>query len=151
MKKDIIAITVLFFVIIGLSIWFSATPSYVPYSSTIFSNQAKFEAFSNLGYSSAENNSAMDGSILNYSIEPPAPGPKAVSGFEGAGVFNTPEVATAEKLDIFSQASGSLSAEGYGYYNSRGSLVLDDKMKNLLQSRGGNTSGCGSTVGGSTV
>jgi len=152
MKTDSITVIVLFLVIIGISIWFSSTPSYVPYSSTVFSQQAKFEAFSTrkgTEYSTVGDNAAVDGPVSGYLIHPISSGPKAVAGFEGVGVFNTPEVATKEKLDIYSQASGSLTSEGYGYYNSRGSLVLDENMKKMLQTRGGNISGASSVVGGS--
>lgn len=149
MKQDIITVAILFVVIIGVALWFSATPSYIPYSSTVFSSQAKFEGFStrnSVEYSSVANNSALDGPVTEYSIDP-----KAVTGFEGAGVFKSPDAAFTEKLDIYSQAKGSLNSEGYGYYNSRGSLELDPMMKKMLQTRGGNTNGCSSTIGGSSV
>jgi len=152
MKSDSIIVIVLFLVIIGIAMWFSSTPSYVPYSSTVFSQQARFEAFSTrrgAEYSTVGDNTAIDGPVSSYLIAPVSAGPKAVAGFGGVGVFNTPEVATKEKLDIYSQASGSLSGEGYGYYNSRGSLVLDANMKKMLQTRGGNISGSSSVVGGS--
>jgi hypothetical protein len=153
MKQDIITVAILFVVIIGVALWFSSTPSYVPYSSTVFSNQAKFEAFStrkSVEYSSAENNSALDGPVSTFLIEQPS-GPKAVGGFAGAGVFKSPDMAFTEKLDIYSQAKGSLNSEGYGYYNSRGSLELDPNMKKMLQTRGGNMTGSSSTIGGSPV
>lgn len=155
MKQDIITVAILFVVIIGVALWFSATPSYIPYSSTVFSNQARFEGFSTrrgVEYSSVVNNTALDGPVAKYSIEPHAVGaPKAVGGFEGVGVFKSPDAAFTEKLDIYSQAKGSLNGEGYGYYNSRGSLELDPMMKKMLQTRGGNTNGCSSTIGGSSV
>ena len=154
MKQDIITVAFLFIVIIGVALWFSSTPSYVPYSSTVFSNQARFEAFSTrngVEYSSVSNNTALDGPVTEYSIEPQSTGPKAVGGFEGAGVFKSPDAAFSEKLDIYSQAKGSLNGEGYGYYNSRGSLELDPMMKKMLQTRGGNMNGCSSTIGGSAV
>ena len=152
MKTDSITVIVLFLVIIGISIWFSSTSSYVPYSSTVFSQQARFEAFSTRNgaeYSTVGDNAAIDSPVSNYMITPISSGPKAVAGFAGVGVFNTPEVAAKEKLDIYSQASGSLTTEGYGYSNSAGSLVLDSNMKNMLQTRGGNISGASSVVGGS--
>jgi len=152
MKKDFLTIAVLFVVIISVALWFSSTPAYVPYSASIFRNYSKFEAFSTRSgqeYSSVSDNSAIDGPVTNYLISQSSTGPKAVGGFEGVGVFNSPDLAISEKLDIYSQAKGSLESEGYGYYNSRGPLVLTPEMKNQLQSRGGNTTGCSSTVGGS--
>jgi len=153
MKKDIITVAVLFFIIIGVALWFSTTPSYVPYSSTVFSNQAKFESFSTrrgIEYSSSSDNNAIDGHVSSYLISPQLNGPKSVSGFEDAGVFKTPDAAFSEKLDIYSQAKGSLNSEGYGYNNSRGSLIMDEHMKTMLQTRGGNMT-IPSTIGGSPV
>ena len=155
MKKDILTISVLFVVIISIALWFSSTPSYIPYSATLFSNHARFEGFSTkagVEYSKASDNSAIDGPVEDYLLAAPS-GARAVGGFAGVGVFNSPEVATKEKLDIYSEAKGSIStdgsANGYGYFNSRGPLVLTTEMKDMLQTRGGNTRGCSSTVGGS--
>lgn len=153
MKQDIITVSILFFFIIGVALWFSSTPSYVPYSSTVFNNQAKFEAFSTrrgVEYSSVNDNSALDGPVTNYFITPQTEGPKAVSGFEGAGVFKSPDAAFSEKLDIYSQAKGSLTTEGYGYTNSQGSITMDANMKTMLQTRGGNMT-APATIGGSAV
>ena len=154
MKKDILTVSALFLVIIFLAVWFSTTPAYVPYSSTIFSKQAKFEGFSTRmaqEYSSVSNNSAIDSPVSGYLMNPVSSGPKAVSGFRRNGVFNTPDVAISEKIDIFSDAKGDLNAEGYGYNNSMGSLVLDDKMKSMLTTRGMNASGSPSQIGGAAV
>jgi hypothetical protein len=153
MKKDFLTIAVLFLVIIFVALWFSSTPSYVPYSASIFRNYSKFEGFSTRfgqEYSSASDNSAIDGPVTNYLISQ-STGPKAVAGFGGLGIFKSPDIASDEKLDIYSQAKGSLDSEGYGYYNSRGPLVLTPEMKNQLQTRGGNTTGSSSSVGGSPV
>jgi len=154
MKTDFLTIALLFLVIIFVSLWFSSTPSYVPYSASIFRNYSKFEPFSTRNgqeYSSVSDNSAIDGPVSSYLLSPTSNGPKAVGGFEGVGVFNSPDVASLEKLDIYSQAKGSLNSDGSGYFNSRGPLVLTSEMKNMLQTRGGNMSGSSSTVGGSPV
>ena len=153
MKADVLTISVLFLIIISISLWFSTTSAYVPYSATIFSNHARFEGFSTrqgVEYSKVSDHSAIDGPVENYLLTPES-GAKAVSGFSGLGVFNSPDVASKEKLDIYSEAKGDLNADGFGYYNSRGPLVLTSQMKDMLQSRGGNTKGCASTVGGSSV
>jgi hypothetical protein len=150
MKRDILTISALLLVIIFLAIWFSSTPAYVPYSSTLFSQQAKFEGFStkkSLEYSSTTNNSAVDGPVSGYLLQS-ASGIQSVPGF---GVFNTPDIASKEKLDIYSDAPGDLNAEGSGYYNSRGSLVLDENMKKMLSTRGANSTGQPTQIGGSAV
>ena len=148
MKRDVLTVSALFIVIILIALWFSSTPSYIPYSASILGSYAKYEPFSTLEYSTVDGNAAIDSSVSQYEITP-STGGKAVSGFSGAGVFNTPDVAVAEKLDIYSQAKGSLDSTGYGYYNSMGPLVLTDQMKQQLQTRGGNSTGSPSVVAGS--
>ena len=53
--------------------------------------------------------------------------------------------------DIYSQAKGSLDGQGYGYYNSQGPLQLTDNMKMQLSTRGMNSTGATSSIGGSAV
>ena len=151
MKKDILTVSALFLVIIFLAVWFSTTSAYVPYSSTIFSKQAAFEGFSTQNYSKSSDNLAIDSSVSNHLFQPITSGPKVVSGFRRDGVFNAPDVAVTEKLDIYSDAKGDINTDGYGYYNSMGSLVLDENMKAMLTTRGMNASGASSQIGGSAV
>lgn len=150
MKKDIAIITILFIAIIGLTLWFSSSPAYVPYSSTIAMGPAKYEGFSSLEYSNATDHSAMDGSIMNYAIDGNKSGCKSVSGYNGFGVFCDP-AGSPEKIDIFSEAKGSLTGDSYGYYNSQGPIQFDDNMKKQLSTRGMNASGSPSSLGGSAV
>jgi len=150
MKRDVLTVSALFIAIILIALWFSSTPSYVPYSESILRSHSKYEPFSTLEYSTVSGNAAIDSSVSQYEIKP-STGAKAVSGFAGAGVFNTPDVAVAEKLDIYSEAKGSIDASGYGYYNSMGPLILTDQMKHQLQTRGGNSTGSPSVVGGSAA
>ena len=156
MKRDIVIVTFLFFVIIVISMWFSGTASYVPYSSTIFSQQARFEGFSSrthpLEYTSTANNTSLDGTIMKYAINGDKSGCKSVSGYSGYGIFCDPSSTAKEELDIYSKAEGSLTSENsYGYYNSKGPLQLDNKMKQLLQTRGMNASGVSTNIGGLPV
>lgn len=155
MKRDILIVSFLFFVIILLSIWFSGTSSYVPYSSSIFSQQAKFEGFSSRGspleYSSVSNNSALDGTVMKHAINGDKSNCKSVTGYAGYGVFCDPNYTAGDEIDIYSQATGSLEESGFGYYNSKGPLKLDDKMKQLLQTRGMNASGVSSVIGGAAA
>jgi hypothetical protein len=152
MKKDMIAVIVLFIAIILLAVWFSSSPAYVAYSSTITSGgPAKYEGFSSLEYSSTSSNTAMDGSIMNYAIASPQENCKSVGGFNGFGIFCQPTYMGKDKVDIFSQAKGSLNGESYGYYNSQGPLQLDENMKKQLSTRGMNAAGSPSTIAGSPV
>ena len=150
MKKDIVVVSLLFIAIIGLALWFSSCPAYVPYSSTIARGPAKYEGFSSLEYSSATDHSVVDSPVADYEINKPTEGSKSVSGFGGYGVFTNPNSAP-ETVDIYSQAKGSLDGQSYGYYNSQGPLQLDDNMKKQLSTRGMNASGSPSILGGSAV
>ena len=150
MKTDNLIVFSLFLIIIALSVWFSTTPSYVPYSSTIFRNYSKFEGFAPLEYSNLSSSTDVV-SNKNASSNDIKSTCKRVAGYNGYGLFCDPTFASSEKIDIYSQAAGSLTCDGYGYFNSRGSLCLDDKMKNQLLTRGMNASGSPSLIGGSAV
>jgi hypothetical protein len=150
MKKDIVIVSLLFVAIIVLALWFSSSPSYVPYSSTIAMGPAKYEGFSSLEYSSTIDNSVVDSSVSDYEINKDMNGSKTIGGFSGYGVFTNPS-SNEELVDIYSQAKGSLDGPGYGYYNSQGSIQMDDNMKKQLSTRGMNASGAPSIIGGSSV
>ena len=47
--------------------------------------------------------------------------------------------------------NGKKKTQGYGYYNSKGSLVMDETMKKQLRTRGMNSTGVSSVVAGSAV
>jgi hypothetical protein len=71
---------------------------------------------------------------------------KKVGGFSNFGVFCTPDT-QPHHIDIYSQAKGDASCDGLGYFNSRGSLCMDDNMKNMLSTRGTNATGGNGQIG----
>jgi hypothetical protein len=148
MKKDMIAVIVLFIAIIALTIWFSSSPAYVPYSSTIFSGPSKYEGFSSIDKTDVLSNTSVVGSFLSVPTNTQC---KSVDGFNGLGVFCDPAYTGGDKIDIYSQAKGSIKGESYGYYNSQGPLQFDENMKKQLSTRGMNASGVPSTIAGSPV
>jgi len=153
MKSDTILILTLFIAIIIISVWFSSSSAYIPYTSTLASKQAAYEGFHQrltpLEYSNLPNDSSADDTYLNFSINTNKQECKKVSGFPGFGVFCDPASNYGEKIDVFSDASGSLTCGGFGYNNSKGGLCLDDKMKSQLTTRGGNSTGKPSVIAGS--
>ena len=154
MKTDFLTIIVLFAIIIILTLWFSSTPEYIPYSQSLTNTYSLYEGFTGknkLEYSTVAKNEAIDSNVSDYLIENQPKGAKAVGGFNGFGVFNTPDVASTEVLDIYSKAPGCLNSAGNGYYNSKGPLVFDDNMKKMLSTRGMNASGSPAIIGGSAV
>ena len=67
-----------------------------------------------------------------------------VEGFEG--LMSSP-YGDNMMLDIYSQAKGSPTCAPSTYSNSTGYLCMDEKQKQLLTSRGGNSTGKGSEIG----
>ena len=50
-------------------------------------------------------------------------------------------------IDVYSQAQGSPTCAPNTYSNSMGYLCMDDKQKQLLTTRGGNSTGKDSEIG----
>ena len=98
MKKDIVIVSLLFIAIIVLTLWFSSSPAYIPYSSSIASGPARYEGFSSLEYSSTKDNSVVDGPVSEYAINKVATESKSVLGF--SGVFRDPS-SEPETVDIY--------------------------------------------------
>jgi hypothetical protein len=71
---------------------------------------------------------------------------KKVAGFPGYGVFCNPS-SKPNNIDVYSQAKGDISCDGAGYFNSRGSLCMDDNMKRMLYTRGANAVGGNGQIG----
>lgn len=138
MKQDVLLTSGLFVVIVFLALWFSSIKSYVPYSS-LFSSYTSYEPFTSasLNYSTATNHQPIDGAVIDHLISPTQD--------------TIYELKKTHKLDIYSDAPGSITADGSGYYNSMGSLVLDENMKRMLSTRGLNATGSPSQIGGAPV
>jgi hypothetical protein len=54
-------------------------------------------------------------------------------------------------IDHYSQLPGSLTCDGYGYYNSLGNICMDATGRQMLQTRGGNQTGASSQIGMSSA
>lgn len=147
MKRDTIVLLFLIVAIIAISLWFSSSSAYVPYTSTLFSQQAKYEGF--LNYSSATTG-AVGEDIFSANSITPDDGLVKLAGFTKDGIFGSLD-ATDTQLDIYSQAKGDLACLGSGYHNSKGALCMTDDMKRMLSTRGSNASGPASVVAGSKV
>lgn len=155
MKRDTIVILCLFIAIMIVTVLFSGSSSYIPYTSIFASKQTAFtEGFQQrsnpLEYSELSGKQVKEDTYLNFAINESKPECKKVAGFSGFGVFCDPTSNHGEKLDLYSDASGSLICGGYGYNNSKGGLCLDDKMKSQLSTRGGNSTGAPSVIAGSS-
>jgi len=67
-----------------------------------------------------------------------------VEGFEG--LLSSP-YGENMAIDVFSQAKGSANCQPSSYSNSMGYLCMDEKQKQLLTTRGGNSTGKDSEIG----
>ena len=143
-----IFLIIVLLIVLGVSI-----PSGVmirPYhESNIYRPETRFEGMTGrnhaLEYSTASDNKTED-SYQSYMINKSGMECKKVFGFDG--LFCKPYVADSTN-DVFSKATGSLTCnnQSSGLTNSKGSLCLDEKMKKLLSTRGGNASGGESQIG----
>ena len=154
MRKDTVFIILLFVAIMVVTVWFSGSSVYLPYTASIASRHAAYEGFSSqlspLEYGSTQNKLATDDTYLSYSITGSNQDCKKVSGFDGQGVFCNPQSNYENKIDIYSEAEGSLQCGGNGYYNSKGGLCLNENQVNQLRTRGGNSTGSPSIIAGAS-
>ena len=136
-SETLIVIGQLFFIVI-LSLVFSTT-SLSPL------NNNGLEGFTPLEYTdvSAPTTAKDDLSSLNLIGEQTSEC-KKVDGF--SGVFCTPS-SKPESIDIYSQAKGDNKCDSLGYFNSRGSLCMDENMKRMLTTRGANAVGGNGQIG----
>lgn len=131
---------VIILIVIAISV-FVGSASVMPYSKdTLFSIQYPYEGFQGvkpLEYTTNNDHKAMD-SYTSFLISNQGVDCKKVWGFDG--LYCKPYVAD-NKLDVFSEAEGKKDCKGVGLTNSLGNLCLNDVQKNLLSTRGGNSTG----------
>jgi hypothetical protein len=149
MKGDTVTVIILFVAIIVISLWIlhrSSVKSYSPYTPSKYS---AYEGYQNLEYSNANTHTAMDNEIDNVHVTQKCTN---LSGWKGFGVFCTPN-GGLDQIDIYSQAKGDTTCVGKssGYHNSKGGLCLDEKMINLLKTRGANATGGYGQIGGGSA
>ena len=137
---------VIILIVIAISV-FVGSASVMPYSKdTLFSIQYPYEGFQGvkpLEYTTNNDHKSMD-SYTSYLITNQEVDCKKVWGFDG--LYCKPYVAD-NKLDVFSEAEGKKDCKGVGLTNSLGNLCLNDVQKNLLSTRGGNSTGKDSEIG----
>jgi len=138
LKRETLIVIGQLFLIVILSLVFSTT-SLSPL------NNNGIEGFSPLEYTgvSAPTIAKDDVSSLNL-VTQELSECKKVDGF--SGVFCTP-TSKPENIDIYSQAKGDIKCDGLGYFNSRGSLCMDENMKRMLSTRGANAVGGNGQIG----
>jgi hypothetical protein len=132
-----ILVGIVFLVVILLSLGCSCTKVSPYYKENLFSHQFSYEGFGPL--SPGEFISQKDsGNLVALS------GNLKVEGFEG--LQSAPYIAEVP-IDIYSDAVGNIKCTPNPYSNSKGYLCLDSTQKELLQTRGGNSTGKDSQIG----
>jgi len=150
MKSNLTNLTITFFVIVFITMSLLCSCSNVqPYSiDNVFLKQYPYEGYANMStnYSNIDNSndSATNKFLINKFSNQDC---SKVKGFNG--LFCKPYVAD-NKVDLFSQVNGEAKCDGNssGLYNSKGGLCLDNNLKNLLRTRGGNQTGGNDQIGG---
>jgi hypothetical protein len=119
--------------------------TYVPYmKDMLFAKMYPYEGFKSVpaAYSSYPKNDMNDSEAPLIDSTPStsssSPQCQKVRGFNGLFCPAKMEEDPSNPMDIYSKASGDWKCESYGLMNSRGFLCLDDNMKKLLTTRGGN-------------
>jgi hypothetical protein len=148
MKTNIlnVIIAVIFLSVVVSTLLISSTVVQ-PYSAdNIFSKEYPYEAFSNYNYSNTNGSPNTESGINNFLIAKNTGECSKIQGFNG--LFCKPYVAD-KNIDLFSEAKSSPSCFGKssGLSNSLGSLCLDDKLTNALNTRGGNQTGANMQIG----
>jgi hypothetical protein len=145
-NKSLLLFAVIIFIVIAISA-LVGSKSVMPYSrDTLFSIQYPYEGFQGikpLEYTTSGENKSID-SYSSFLISNQSVDCKKVCGFDG--LYCKPYVA-GNKLDVFSDAEGKKDCQGVGLTNSLGNLCLNDVQKNLLTTRGGNSTGKDSEIG----
>ena len=141
----IVGCIVVFFIIMSL---LCSCSSVQPYNSeNVFLQQYPYEGYANMNYYNTDNKSNDSATskflINNFSNQECT----KVKGFNG--LFCKQYVAD-NKVDLFSDVKGDASCDGKssGLYNSKGGLCLDNNLKNMLRTRGGNQTGGNDQIGG---
>lgn len=152
-----------------LSLGCTCAMGAVPYSSS--AKYASFEGFSGLnpsyldgqapqfsGSYSMDTNSNLLDSIQKQITALSSPEPKDVAAasptkkVEGFSLSEASDYASSDaSIDHYSQLPGSLTCDGYGYFNSLGNLCMDSAGTQMLKTRGGNQTGSSSQIGMSSA
>ena len=140
--------TVIFILVIVLSLFVSCNSESPFYMDNIFQKYSRFENFANnsnaMDYSSSDAYASMD-TYKPFLINQPEAECKKIDGFNG--LFCKPKD-TGDNLDKFADAEGKPDCkDSSGLTNSKGGLCLTPEHKRLLSTRGGNSTGGSAEIG----
>jgi hypothetical protein len=136
-----ILVSIVFLVVIGFSLNCSCNRVSPYYKDNLFARQFPYEGFSEFNGEVTGNAAPVGGNTALVGGNASA---QRVEGFEG--LQSAPYTAEIP-IDIYSEAVGSTKCAPNPYSNSKGYLCLDAAQKQLLMTRGGNSTGKDSQIG----
>jgi hypothetical protein len=133
--KLIVFVVFVFVLLMSLGCGCSKVSPY--HKDNVFQRYFKYEGFAPLSPADFDSSSTLKANTVTTPVV-------KVEGFEG--LMSSP-YGENMMVDIYSQAKGSPTCAPSTYSNSTGYLCMDEKQKQLLTTRGGNSTGKDSEIG----
>ena len=128
---------IVFVIVLLISLGYGCSKVSPYHKDNLFPRYFNYEGFEPLSPADFDSSSTLKANTVTTPVV-------KVEGFEG--LMSSP-YGDNMMLDIYSQAKGSPTCTPSTYSNSTGYLCMDEKQKQLLTSRGGNSTGKGSEIG----
>jgi hypothetical protein len=133
--KLIVFVVFVFVLLMSLGCGCSKVSPY--HKDNVFQRYFKYEGFAPLSPADFDSSSTLKANNVTTPVV-------KVEGFEG---LHSAPFGADKTIDTFSQVPGSATCAPSPYSNSLGYLCLDEKQKQLLNTRGGNSTGKDSEIG----
>ena len=142
-----ILVGVVFLVVILMSLGCSCARVSPYYKDNLFARQFPYEGFTMMPGDFNSSAAAVNGNLSALQVGSGFNGNSAAQRVEGfEGLQSAPYTAELP-IDIYSEAVGNTQCAPNPYSNSKGYLCLDATQKQLLLTRGGNSTGKDSQIG----
>jgi hypothetical protein len=138
----ILAVTIV--LVLFLTLGFGCVKVSPYYKDNLFPRYFNYEGFAPLSPAEFASTGPAPTSGLGVAGNAAAKSAVKVEGFEG---LHSAPFSDDKLIDSFSQVSGNVTCTPSPYSNSLGYLCLDEKQKQLLNTRGGNSTGKDSEIG----
>jgi hypothetical protein len=138
----ILTVTIVF--VLFLTLGFGCVKVSPYYKDNLFPRYFEYEGFAPLSPSEFSASGPSPSTGLEAAGNAVAKPAVKVEGFQG---LQSAPIGTEKLIDTFSQVPGSSTCAPNPYSNSMGFLCLDETQKQLLNTRGGNSTGKDSEIG----
>ena len=143
-STNIVILVVTIILVLFLTLGFGCVKVSPYYKDNLFPRYFNYEGFAPLSPSEFSASGPGPTTGLEGTGNTAAKPAVKVEGFEG---LHSAPFGTDPLIDTFSQVPGSAACTPSPYSNSLGYLCLDEKQKQLLNTRGGNSTGKDSEIG----